>query len=534
MNQLFYGDNLDVLQRHIADESIDLIYLDPPFNSNANYNVLFSDKGGAQAAGQLQAFKDTWVWAEAATIYQELSLRPDRLGDAMRAFHQLLPEGGLLAYLVMMGPRLAELHRVLKPTGSIYLHCDPTASHYLKVLMDTVFDPTGFRNELVWQRTSAHNDPSRYGRVHDIILFYAKDARPTWNQQYEKVDASYFGAHDFEQDEQKRLYRKRDLTAPSHGGQSGQYEWKGKQPPQGRMWSYTKENMERLEGEGRIVYTRTGMPRLKIYADALRGVPYQDVWASPELWLNAAAAERLGYPTQKPEALLERVLLASSNEGDTVLDPFCGCGTAIAVAQKLGRRWVGIDITQAAIRTIKERISTFVSPDTYTVIGEPTTVPDAARLAEEDPYQFQWWALGLVGARPVEQKKGADKGIDGRLYFRVSDNEPPRQVIFSVKAGQNVHVAMVHELRGVVEREKAEIGVLITMRDPTAPMRSDAASAGLYLSPWGHHPRLQILTVAELLAGKKVDMPQVQGGNVTFEKAPKARGKRGKQGELAL
>jgi hypothetical protein len=290
------------------------------------------------------------------------------------------------------------------------------------------------------------------------------------------------------------------------------------------MWSYTKDNMERIEAEGRIAYTRTGMPRLKIYVEDLRGVPYQDVWVNPELWLNAAAGERLGYPTQKPEALLERIIRSSSNEGDPVLDPFCGCGTAIAAAQHLNRRWIGIAITHLAITLIKHRLQdTYGAQAIYQVIGEPEALPDAATLAAQDPYQFQWWALGLVGARPIEQRKGADRGVDGRIYFHDEKGGKTKQIILSVKSG-NVSVKDVRDLRGVIEREKAEIGVLITLQDPTQPMRVEAASAAFYIAQgWGRKrfARLQLLTISQLLAGMGIDYPQRM--NVTFKSAPRAK-----------
>jgi DNA modification methylase len=336
-NTLYYSDNLQILRNphYFPDESVDLIYLDPPFKNNQDYNVLFAEQDGSRSTAQIKAFEDTWRWDEsAAEAFAEVVEEGGQVSLAMQAFQKFRGYSDRLAYLSMIAPRLQELRRMLKPTGTIYLHCDPTASHYLKMLLDAVFEPINFLNEIIWQRTSAHNDPARYGRVHDSLLFSAKSERHIWNQQFEPPDRRYFEAHDFEQETDGRLYRKRDLTAPSHGDSpSGQYEWKGKHPPQGRMWSYTKENMERLEAEGRIAYTRTGTPRLKIYVENLRGIPYQDIWAQPDLWLNAAADERLGYPTQKPEALLERIIRSSSNDGDTVLDPFCGCGTAISVSQ---------------------------------------------------------------------------------------------------------------------------------------------------------------------------------------------------------
>lgn len=526
-NQLFYGDNLAVLREHIKDESVDLIYLDPPFNSRQDYNVLFAERDGTRSASQIMAFEDTWEWnMDAERAYEEIVERGGRVSDAMRAFRTFLGHSDMMAYLAMMAPRLIELHRVLKVTGSIYLHCDPTASHYLKIIMDGVFGLEQFRNEISWQRTSAHNDPCRYGRVHDILLFYSKTDQPTWNQMFDEPDEAYFKAHDFEVDVEGRKYRKRDLTAPAHGRASGQYEWQGKFPPEGRMWSYTKENMSRLETEGRIVYTNTGMPRLKIYLENLQGIPFQDVWANPKLWLNSAASERLGYPTQKPEAVLDRIIRSSSNESDVVLDPFCGCGTAISVAQRLNRRWIGIDITHLAIGLIKKRLDDAFGDtvrDTYEVVGEPVDLPGAQRLAQDDPYQFQWWALSLVGARPLEKKRGADQGIDGRLYFHDERKSgKSKQIIFSVKAG-HVQAAYVRDLRGVIEREKAEIGVLISMEPPTKPMIKESAEAGFYQPPGltDKYSRLQLLSIAELLEGKKIEYPRLL--DVTFKKAPKAR-----------
>lgn len=526
-NRLYYGDNYEVLQRYVESNTVDLVYLDPPFNSRQDYNVLFAEKDGSRSSSQIRAFEDTWEWnIDAERSYEHiLETIGGQVADVMRAFRTFLGSSDMMAYLAMMAPRLVQLRRVLKDTGSIYLHCDPTASHYLKMLMDAIFGPENFLNEIVWQRTSAHNDPSKYGRVHDVLLFYGKSATHVWNQQYDAPDDAYYQAHDFERDKEGRLYRKRDLTAPNHGSDSGQYAWKGKTPPKGRMWSYTKENMLRLEEEGRVVYTRTGMPRLKIYSDALKGVPYQDVWSRSDLWLNSAAQERLGYPTQKPESLLERIVKSSSNEGDVVLDPFCGCGTTIQVAQRLSRRWIGIDITHLAIGLIKKRLSDAFGTqirDAYDVIGEPTDFAGAARLAEEDKYQFQWWALGQVGARPAEQKKGADRGIDGRLYFHDDRSGKSKQIIFSVKAG-GVTVAQVRDLRGVLERERAEIGAFICFEEPTRPMLREAIDAGLYRSSDGSdYPRIQILTIQQVLDGRQPEYP-LHRADATFKRAPKSR-----------
>ena len=544
-NQLYYGDNLDVLRRHVAAESVDLVYLDPPFNSQQDYNVLFQERNGTRAASQIKAFEDTWQWdIESERAYQEMAeTGPTRVARAMVAFRQMLGDNDMLAYLAMMAPRLVELHRVLKPTGSIYLHCDPTASHYLKILLDAIFDPRNFRNELTWKRANAHNDPKRFGRISDTIFYYTKTSDYTWNPQYSPYRDEYYQSH-FKRDDEGRWFRTVPLDAPRHGaGSPGLlYEWKGKLPAHTRTWAVKLDTMERYESEGRLRYTRTGTPTLVQYADEMPGVALQDIWTDlPPV--NPQAAERLGYPTQKPEALLERIIQASSNEGDTVLDPFCGCGTTIAAAQKLKRRWIGIDITYLAISLIKARLAdTFgdtvmedgvVRPAVdYEVIGEPVSVPDAEALAAQDPYQFQWWALGLVGARPAEGKKGADQGIDGRIYFHdEGEGGRTKQIILQVKAGKT-GPNHVRDLKGVLDRESAEIGVLITIHEPTQSMRTEAASAGFYESVayQRKYPRVQILTVADLLAGKRIDYPPRT--SVTFKKAPKAKGRGARQKPL--
>ena len=534
-NQLFYGDNLDVLGRHIADESVDLVYLDPPFNSNATYNVLFAERDGTQAAAQIKAFEDTWRWDEgAARAYEDVVEAGGRVSQAMQAFRTFLGENDMLAYLAMMAPRLVELRRVLKPTGSLYLHCDPTSTHYLKLLLDAVFGPKQFRNEVTWKRTSSHaNVSQRYGVVQDRLLFYTKTDEWTWNQSYTKYEPDYIETFFDQEDKQGRRYARRDLTASMQRASSGQiYEWKGITPPASRCWAMTKDRMDALDASGRIHWPKkkTGMPRLKRYPEDLPGVPMADIWTDIKIMHNLSA-ERLGYPTQKPEALLERIISASSNEGDVVLDPFCGCGTTVAAAQALGRQWIGIDVTNLAITLIRHRLKDAYGDDieqTYQVIGEPVSVPDAEALAAADPYQFQWWALGLVGARPADGKKGADQGIDGRIYFHDGDTGKTKQIVLSVKAGK-LHAPYVRDLRGVVEREQAALGALLTLHTPTRAMRTEAASAGFYDSPWGQHPRVQILTVGELLAGKKLDAPPPRQTSRTYKRAPKVLKKAGEQ-----
>jgi DNA modification methylase len=530
VNRLYYGDNLDVLRQYVADKSIDLVYLDPPFKSNQDYNVLFAERDGTQSAAQIKAFEDTWTWDQgSAREYADVVEGGGNVSLALQALRTFLGESDMLAYLAMMAPRLKELRRVLKDTGSLYLHCDPTASHYLKMLMDSVFGPGQFVAEIAWKRYGAHNDSGSWGRVHDTLLFYQCSNLATFNKQYQEYSPGYVEQRFRFADPDGRRWSEQNLASPNPRPNLT-YPFTAKNgvtyAPPANGWKYTEERMSALDEAGRLHYPAKsgGRLRLKNYLDELPGVALQDIWTDL-IAIGGTSPERLGYPTQKPEALLERIISASSNAGDIVLDPFCGCGTAIAAAQRLKRQWVGIDITHLAITLIRHRLHSAFGDailDTYRVIGEPEALTDAAQLAVDDPYQFQWWALGLVGARPTEQKKGADKGIDGRLYFHDEAGGQTKQVIFSVKAG-HLHANHVRDLRGVVEREKAAIGVLISMEDPTKPMRTEAASAGFYDSPWsGKHPRLQIVTVGELLGGKKLDMPPVGQTNVTFKKAPKA------------
>ncbi len=526
-NKLYYGDNLEVLQRYVKDESVDLVYLDPPFNSRQDYNVLFAEKDGSQSSSQIHAFEDTWEWnIDAQRSYELIVEQGGRVADALRAFKTFLFNSDMMAYLAMMAPRLVELKRVLKETGSIYLHCDPTASHYLKILMDAVFGPQFFRNEIIWKRSHAHSDSKQgaqhFGRITDTLLFYSRGAKTTWNALYTPYDQKYIERDYRRLDADGRRYRIDNLQGPGGAAKGNpSYEVMGVT----RYWRYSKEKMEKLIAEGRVIQTRPGaVPQYKRYLDEMPGVGVQNLWDDlPNI--NNRSNEMLGYGTQKPEALLERIINASSNEGDVVLDPFCGCGTSVQVAQRLNRRWIGIDITHLAIGLIKKRLSDAFGPEiknTYEVIGEPTDYAGAAQLAEEDKYQFQWWALGQAGARPTDQKKGADRGIDGRLYFHDDDSGKSKQIIFSVKAG-NVTVSQVRDLRGVLEREKAEIGVFLTFDEPTKPMNKEAAEAGFYKSSDGStYARLQILTIQQILDGKQPEYP-AHRRDATFKKAPRSR-----------
>lgn len=527
-NHLIYGDNLLVLRQYIPDQSVDLIYLDPPFNSNQSYNVLFREQDGSRAAAQLKAFEDTWIWdTSASAAYHEVVEAGGTVSEVMQAFRAFLGDSNLLAYLSMMAPRLKELRRVLKPTGSIYLHCDPTAAHYLKLLMDAVFGPRNYRSQITWKRSHAHSDAKQgrkaYGNVSDLLLYYTSGGTYTFHTQYVPYSQEYVNKYFRYQDPDGRRYWLCDLTGPGGAAKGNPfYEVMGVS----RHWRYSKKRMAELIAQGRVIQTKPGnVPQYKRYLDETKGVPLQNIWTDiPPI--NMMAAERLGYPTQKPESLLERIILVSSDEGDIILDPFCGCGTAVAAAQRLNRRWIGIDITYLAITLIKHRLkTTYGDQAKFQRVREPVCLPDAEALAKDDPYQFQWWVLGLVDACPVEQKKGADRGIDGRLFFHVEKLKKTQQVIFSVKAG---HTGPTHvrDLLGVVEREKAAIGVLISMQEPTAPMRKEAASAGYYAAPWGDrkHPRIQLLTVKDLLGGKTIDMP-AHHVNTTYKPSPPVKPK---------
>ena len=510
-NKLYYGDNLGVLRDSIADESVDLVYLDPPFNSNASYNVLFKAPGGAQSQAQIEAFDDTWHWNDSAerAFDDVLSGGHSDAAIMLKAMRSALGENDMMAYLAMMAVRLIELHRVLKPTGSLYLHCDPTASHYLKILLDSVFYPNNFRNELVWKRSAAHSDTKQgrrqYGRLHDVILFYSKSSEWTWNPIYTQYDDSYIKSHYSKVEASTgRRFRLDNLTAARPGGDT-LYEWKGVRPYRGRYWAYSKQKMEEFETNGRLVYTKTGMPEYKRYLDEMPGVPLQDMWSDIDP-INSQAQERLQYPTQKPAALLERVLSASSNEGDVILDPFCGCGTTVHAAQKLNRQWIGIDITHLAVALIERRLKEAFPGIAYDVHGVPKDAEAARDLAERDKHEFQKWIVATIGGQPYKGgKKGMDRGIDGYLHFRDADNKPQLGIV-SVKGG-GTSSGHVRDLKGTMEREEARLGVFLTLNPPTREMEKEAASAGLYDSGAGKVPRLQILTAAEVIDGKRPQVP---------------------------
>lgn len=511
VNRLFYGDNLDILPS-LSSESVDLVYLDPPFKSNQDYNVLFKEHDGSRSASQLQAFEDTWTWSdESREAYDRAVLSGGKMRDVMEAFKTFLGTSDMMAYLAMMAPRLRELHRVLAPTGSLYLHCDPTASHYLKLLLDAVFEPQNFRNEIVWQRTNAKSLMTRQLPTnHDVVLCYQKTANAYWNADamFQSYDAQNLDPKTAKKychvDADGRRYRLDNLINPNRNRPNLTYEFLGVR----RVWRWTKERMKKAYEDGIVIQTKPGtVPQMKRYLDEQRGRPLGDVWTdiSP---VNSQAKERLGYPTQKPQALLERIISASTREDALVLDPFCGCGTTIGAAQSLKRRWIGIDITAVAFEIIHDRLEEDFGKSihkTYVVENLPASMPDALTLAKKQPFGFQRWVLECLGVNPLDIKPGPDHGIDGRLNFK--DGSKTREIVFSVKTGK-LSPEHVRSLKAVTRDRKAQIGVLVTVSPPTAAMKKEAADSDPYRAANGDlFPGIQIITLRQIFDGQGVKCP---------------------------
>jgi len=519
----------------VQDESVDLIYLDPPFNSKATYNLLFRELDTKeQSHSQIAAFEDTWHWGHEAQIeYSEIMKSQNLdLAELIQALRKFLKESDMMAYLVMMANRLLELHRVLKPTGSLYLHCDPTASHYLKLVLDAIFGFENYQAEIIWKRSSAHSDTKQgrevYGHIHDTILFYSKSNTWTWNPLFTTYDKEYTDTmYRYVEEGTGRRYRLDNLTGPGGAAKGNpKYEVFGVE----RYWRYSKERMEKLIKEGRIIQTAPGnVPSYKRYLDEMPGVPLQDIWTDIAP-IGSSAQERLGYPTQKPSSLLERIIHASSNEGDIILDPFCGCGTAIHAAQKLNRQWIGIDITHLAISLIEKRLKDAFPGIQIDVQGTPKDFEAAKNLFFRDPYQFQWWAVSLVNGIPYQgKKKGADSGIDGIIYFDDGEGISGKygKIIISVKGGEHINVGMIRDLKGTIERDKAAFGLFITLAEPTEPMRKEASSAPLYpskLYPSKSYPTIQILTIEGLLNGtERPDYPNISPTDIGMKSIGKEK-----------
>ncbi len=497
MNKLYFGDNLGFLRNreYFPNESIDLIYLDPPFNSAKDYNILFKESEGTPSTAQILAFEDTWNWDESSAlalyhINDSASKAPERLVRLMNTFEAFLGHSAMFAYLVQMTVRLLELHRVLKPTGSLFLHCDPTASHFLKLVLDGVFGVKLFRNEIVWHYRRWTASSKRFQRMHDILLFYTKNDSNQINQTYILPTEGQLRKHE----------RGWDRNTVPIGGM---------RRPQLIVYDQAKVDEA----------VRTGRLNLSEYARIVK--PKSTLTTAPDVWeidfINSQAIERLGYPTQKPLELLLRVIQSASKPGSVILDPFCGCGTTIDAVESLNRdcpddparQWIGIDITHLAIDLIKSRLATRfgLSSRDYEVIGEPTTLSEAYALALENRYQFQYWALGLIGARPwgEQKKKGKDRGVDGWRTFLHGKARVYKSCLVQVKSGK-VNSSQIRDLKGAMEREKAEMGIFITLEPATSEMRIEAAATGIYHSEIMNrdYPRLQILTIEELLQNPEI------------------------------
>lgn len=550
-NSLFYGDNLYVMRNKIADESVDLIYLDPPFKSDINYNMLFMADGLHADEAQMTAFKDTWAWDHAAQeAYEEIEELPDpAFVGLMTALHSALSTSPMMAYLVNMAIRLVEMKKKLKATGSLYLHCDPTASHYLKLIMDSIFGAAHFRNEIVWRRTGSHNSAKRFGPVHDIILFYTKSDTYTWNS----LKRPYMKGHvekAFVKDGNvyRTNYSGNVLSGSGRrGGESGK-PWKGFDPDsKNRHWAIPRKTLEELEEDiselsqhEKLDYLfNNGLITISEGDEWPRyqheigkpgdGQRMSDIWAYQPYtegtvfgtkdgvdddvrWMGTKDRERLGYQTQKPLGLMRRIIRSSSNKGDLVMDPFCGCGTTIEAAQELQRQWVGIDISPFAVQLIlKVRLGgafpKLKQGVDFDVDGLPTTLAGAEMLAQQDKKAFEVWAVATLDGIPNE-KKGADKGIDGHIPFR-ADDKKKKYAIVSIKGGK-LKADDIRSLIAVAKREHAKslgFGVFVSFQPLTKPMAADAAAAGTQKIHGKSYPLIQHFTVQEILDGKRPRLP---------------------------
>ncbi|MDP5339153.1 MAG: DNA methyltransferase [Nodularia sp. (in: cyanobacteria)] len=521
VNQLYYGDNLEVLRRYIKDESVDLCYIDPPFNSKRNYNQIYNNIGSEDKA-QAQAFIDTWEWDDHAIhgldeiITNYHGLFTQQCIDLIIGLSKVLETGSLLAYLVSMTLRITEIHRVLKPTGSFYLHCDPSASHYLKLVLDAVFCSQGgdFKNEIIWKRAETVKGNFGQGSLRfdcntDTLLFFSKSQSNKFNPIFKDYSDEYLTKfYKYIDPETGRRYRLISMTAPGGDAKGNPfYEVMGVT----RYWRYSKQKMHELIEKGLVVQTKPGnVPQRKQYLDKGKGVPVQSLWDDVPA-LHSQDKERLGYPTQKPEALLERIIKASSNEDDVILDAYCGCGTTVAVSQRLERQWIGIDITYQSISLILKRLESFGAGvlETINLHGIPKDMESATALAnkadDRTRKEFEKWAiLTYTNNRAViNTKKGADKGIDGIAYFQ-GDKDEPEKIIFQVKSGK-VKSGDIRDLQGTMTLQDAKIGIFITLETPSREMLKTAKSAGFYQSKYMSHScdTIQIVTVKDIIENQE-------------------------------
>jgi DNA modification methylase len=530
VNHLYYGDNLTIMQR-MPKWSVDLIYLDPPFNSKQNYNLIYKNMTGKPVPDQAEAFCDTWDMdpqKEEIARSMPILMREHGIADYYVEFWRLWinalrhTQPHLLAYLIYMVQRLLYMKSLLRPTGSIYLHCDPTASHYIKVMMDGIFGHERFRNEIIWRRTTAHSSAKRFAPLHDVILYYGVGDNVTWTTPRTMYDESYLDRYYKFDDGDGRRYWRADITgAGIRTGDSGK-PWRGRDPTAiSRHWALpqkviselagserarqmtAQEKLELLEQHGRIYWPRSdGMPQYKRYRDELQGKRVGDIWDDISR-INPVGSEWLGYPTQKPIALLDRIIQASSKKGDVVFDPFCGCGTTIYSAEKNQRAWIGCDIAILSIKLVREILTgdvhKLVDGRHFDVSGVPVSVEQAQELFKRDPFQFEHWIVERVGAFPT--KKTGDKGIDGRMYFETHDGL--KAMVLSVKGG-HTRPGDVRDLRGVLERESdTEMAGFLCLQEPTRAMKDEAATAGQFQYAGVKYDRLQILTVKDVLEDKR-------------------------------
>ena len=525
---LIRSDNLEAM-REFSDESVDLIATDPPFNSKRDYFVPYRDERGQEPDTLVRAFTDTWRWGEAAAeTYTELIVDVSaQVSDTIQGLRQFLNETPMMAYLVMMGIRIVEMQRILKPTGSLYLHCDPSASHYLKIILDAVFGASNFRNEIVWQRTSAHNDGNRFGRVHDIILFYSKNPRPLWNPVYTAHDPEYVERFYRYEDERGR-YQVDNLTAAgTTQGESGQ-PWRGVDPTGvGRHWAIPHRNswpedvqppenyenlsvqarLDALDANGLIYWPPRGrVPRFRRYLSTSRGRRVHDVITDINP-LAGQAKERTGYPTQKPVELYKRFITAASNEENLVLDPFCGCGTTLMAAEELNRQWIGIDLTYLAIGAVKHQIERYFPQlqDSVSIVGTPENEAQALELARTDPQGFEEWCVTHVLKFKSNAKKVADGGIDGTFRFPLGKQRGRQafgKAVAQVKGG-NYTLGHIRDFRTAMQNQDADLGVFVVTSPPSSGMRTEASRTGTYRHPLFdmEAPALQIYEIQDYFRG---------------------------------
>ena len=482
MNRLFYGDCLSIMRDKIPNESVDLIYLDPPYNSQRQYNSIYKDETGYPLPDQIEAFCDMWeldAESERSIQHMPMLLREAGIDDAavelwrlwMTALRRVRPR--LLAYIAYMVERLVYMRALLKPTGSIYMHCDPTASHYIKVMMDGIFGHDSYRNEIIWAYRRWPAKQQNFQRMHDVILRYSVGKTVIWNQLYEPLSEATL----------KRFGTKRQVADFSTGKR---------------------------------------LPRQE--AEDSSGRPMRDVWDIPII--APSAKERMGYATQKPLALLDRIIMASSNPGDVVLDPFCGCATTLEAAHNLGREWIGIDIAFHAVKRVaktrlEDRIGLVEGSD-FTIDGVPETMEGVRDLWQRDPYQFQSWAIEQVDGFGTS-KRTADGGIDGRLYFKHPDERALQSMIIEVKGGKNVGIGVLRQLLGVLENDEAQLAGLIVL-EPLSPTKLRnfvrfMAEAGDLELLGTKYPRVQLLTVEQILDGFRFHTPSVVARRLKLQPA---------------